>query len=303
VAVLNVVGIAGDEADLIYDAQLEQWGITDKQDGESLSTYLKRVFSSSIFDEGFEDVCLYSLSTTGAKEESTWVETLSDVYYYSYATIDTFETINWKLQKISYPNVLTMLLPLDVTSIFVGGRYTVDTLGFSTDWQPNDGIVNTISQNQDYVGSLVKYAGTSYKGKWNSMTQLTGFDHEAIKGFTLFHEILDVYMAHATLLYSLPADTGSRRLTAEDSATAAALALLANASVTAAITSLNEAASSVSSVSDVEARCASLSTPYAVTYCANLLSSVVVATNSTGGNTTTAIIELSSTRHLRGMTN
>jgi triacylglycerol lipase len=300
VSVLNVIGIAGDEADLIYDAQLEQWGITDKQDGESLSTYLKRVFSSSIFDEGFEDVCLYSLSTTGAKEESTWVETLSDVYYYSYATIDTFETINWKLQKISYPNVLTMLLPLDVTSIFVGGRYTVDTLGFSTDWQPNDGVVNTISQSQDYVGSLVKYAGTSYKGKWNSMTQLTGLDHEAVTGLTLFNEVYDIYLAHATLLYSLPADTGSRRLTAEDSATAAALALLANASVTAAITSLNAATSSVSTVSDLETLCANPATTYAATYCTNLLSSTVVAANSTGGNTTTAILESSSTRRLRG---
>lgn len=284
ITVLNVVGIAGDEASLIYDAQLEQWGITDKQDGESLSTYLKRVFSSSIFDEGFEDVCLYSLSTTGAKEESTWVETLSNVYYYSYATIDTFETRDWLLRKISYPNVLTMLLPLDVTSIFIGGRYTVDTLGFSTDWQPNDGVVNTVSQSQDYVGELVSFSGTSQIGKWNSMTQLSGMDHEAVTGLTLFNEVYDLYLAHVELLASLPADSSSRRLddNSTENTTANALTVLAAASVETAISSLNTAAASVQSTSDVEALCASPSNTFAANYCANMLNKTAVAEATNG---------------------
>ncbi|EGZ18636.1 hypothetical protein PHYSODRAFT_256485 [Phytophthora sojae] len=168
VSVINVVGIFGDSVDLIYDAQLDQWGITAKQDDETLQEYLDRVFSSSIFDSGFKDVSIWSLSVAGAKEESTWVETLSDIYYYSY---------QGHLQKISYPNILTMLLPLDVLSIFLGSRYAPDTMGLSTDWQPNDGAVNTISMSQDYVGDLVEFDGSSEIGKWNEMTQLTGLDH------------------------------------------------------------------------------------------------------------------------------
>ncbi|KAG3093614.1 hypothetical protein PI124_g16434 [Phytophthora idaei] len=110
VSIINVLGIFGDSVDLLYDAQLDH-----------------------IFDSSFKDVSIWSLSVAGAEEESTWVETLDDVYYYSYATKDTFLTYNWKLQKISYPNILTMLLPLDVLSIFLGSRYAPDTLSLTTD--------------------------------------------------------------------------------------------------------------------------------------------------------------------------
>ncbi|KAF1778852.1 Alpha/Beta hydrolase fold [Phytophthora cactorum] len=204
VSIINVLGIFGDSVDLLYDAQLDQWGITAKQDDETLQEYFDRAFSSSIFDSSFKDVSIWSLSVAGAKEESMWVETLDDVYYYSYATKDTFSTYNWKLQKISYPNILTMLLPLDVLSIFLGSRYAPDTLSLTTDWQPNDGAVNTISMNQDYVGDIVEFDGSSVIGKWNQMTQLTGLDHLAVTGITLLYQIFGIYEAHAELLYSLP---------------------------------------------------------------------------------------------------
>ncbi|KAF1771799.1 Alpha/Beta hydrolase fold [Phytophthora cactorum] len=221
VSIINVLGIFGDSVDLLYDAQLDQWGITAKQDDETLQEYFDRAFSSSIFDSSFKDVSIWSLSVAGAKEESMWVETLDDVYYYSYATKDTFSTYNWKLQKISYPNILTMLLPLDVLSIFLGSRYAPDTLSLTTDWQPNDGAVNTISMNQDYVGDIVEFDGSSVIGKWNQMTQLTGLDHLAVTGITLLYQIFGIYEAHAELLYSLPVGlSSSRRLVVANSTVA-----------------------------------------------------------------------------------
>ncbi|KAG6617193.1 putative lipase [Phytophthora cinnamomi] len=300
VSVINVVGIFGDSVDLIYDAQLDQWGITAKQDDETLQEYLDRVFSSSIFDSGFKDVSIWSLSVAGAKEESTWVETLSDIYYYSYATKDTYSTYNLKLQKISYPNILTMLLPLDVLSIFLGSRYAPDTLGLSTDWQPNDGAVNTISMSQDYVGDLVEFDGSSEIGKWNQMTQLAGLDHLAVTGVTLLYQVLGIYEAHMELLYSLPVgSSSSRRL------------VTANSTVTtklnSAISSLNTATASIQSQEDLEVLCKDPINTYAENYCATMLNTTLVddtiaAANATveAATNTSINTDVSSTRRLRG---
>ncbi|KAL4106416.1 hypothetical protein PRIC1_004467 [Phytophthora ramorum] len=300
VSVINVVGIFGDSVDLIYDAQLDQWGITAKQDDETLQDYLDRVFTSSIFDSGFKDVSIWSLSVAGAKEESTWVDTLDDIYYYSYATKDTYSTYNWKLQKISYPNILTMLLPLDVLSIFLGSRYAPDTLGLTTDWQPNDGAVNTISMNQDYVGDLVEFDGSSVLGKWNQMTQLTGLDHLGVTGITLLYQVFAIYEAHAELLYSLPVDSTSRRLVA-----------MANSTVTAkldsAISNLNAATANLQTQGDLEALCEDPINTYAERYCVNMLNATLVNDTIATANATveaatnTSInTDVSSTRMLRG---
>ncbi|KAE8875978.1 hypothetical protein PF010_g16839 [Phytophthora fragariae] len=300
VSVINVVGIFGDSVDLVYDAQLDQWGITTKQDDETLQQYLDRVFSSSIFDSGFKDVSIWSLSVAGAKEESTWVETLSDIYYYSYATEDTSSTYNLKLQKISYPNVLTMLLPLDVLSIFLGSRYAPDTLGLSTDWQPNDGAVNTISMNQDYVGDLVEFDGVSEIGKWNQMTQLSGLDHLAVTGVTLLYQVLGIYEAHMELLYSLPVgSSSSRRLVTANSTVTAKL--------NSAIASLNMATASIQTQEDLETLYENPINTYAENYCANMLNTTLVNDTIATANATveaatnTSInTDVSSTRMLRG---
>ncbi|GMF36634.1 unnamed protein product [Phytophthora lilii] len=260
--VLSVVGILGDSAKMVYDAKLDQWGITNKQSGESLQTYIDRVFSSSIFKPGFKDVCLWSLSTGGAKEEATWVKTLSDVYYYSYATIDTYDTRDLLLRKIALPNLLTMLLPLDPLAAFLGGRYAPDTLKLSTDWQPNDGVVNTISMGSDGVGTAVTFAGSSQLGKWNKMPQLNRLDHLAVTGITLHTQVLDLYEGHAALLAALPASSSSRRL-ADSTAAVAKLDT--------AILQLTAATTSIESKSDLEALCQSPKNSYAQSYCTKML--------------------------------
>ncbi|KAL4134022.1 hypothetical protein PRIC2_004336 [Phytophthora ramorum] len=254
-----LIGIAGDDSTLIYDAKLDQWGVSAKTEDETLSEYLTRVFSSSVFIEGFKDVCLWSLSTSGAAEENTWVTTLSDVYYYSYATMDSYSTYDWLLRKISLPNFLTMLLPLDAFAIFLGSRYGPNH-GFSTDWQPNDGLVDTISMVSDSTGKVVSYSGSSQIGQWNQMTQLSNMDHVSVMGITLLTQVLELYSAHAKLLLSLPVSSSRRQLT--DGATDA---------VPAAITSLNVAASSVKTPGNLKKRCASPANVFAEAYCTNLL--------------------------------
>lgn len=53
------MGIAGDDSTLFYDAKMDQWGITPKQDDETLSAYFKRVLSSNIFDSDLKDICVH----------------------------------------------------------------------------------------------------------------------------------------------------------------------------------------------------------------------------------------------------
>ncbi|KAF1778851.1 Alpha/Beta hydrolase fold [Phytophthora cactorum] len=251
-----------DSAKMVYDAKLDQWGITTKQSGESIQAYLDRVFSSRIFDPSFKDVCLWSLSTSGAKEEATWVKTLSDVYYYSYTTVDTFDTRDLLLRKISLPNLLTMLLPLDPLAVFLGGRYAPDKLKLSTDWQPNDGVVNTFSMGSDGVGAAVTFAGASQLGKWNKMPLLNRLDHLAVVGITLHTQVLDLYEGHAALLYALPASSSSRRL---------ADAPAAVAKLDTAIVELTAATTSVETKSDLESLCQSPKNSYAQSYCTKML--------------------------------
>ncbi|KAE9320880.1 hypothetical protein PF008_g17935 [Phytophthora fragariae] len=262
--VLSVVGILGDSSKMLYDAKLDQWGVTTKQSGETVQAYIDRVFSSSIFTPGFKDVCLWSLSTAGAKEEATWVKTLSDVYYYSYATVDTYDTRDLLLRKVSRPNLLTMLLPLDPLAVFLGGRYAPDKLKLSTDWQPNDGVVNTISMGSDGVGAAVTFAGSSLIGKWNKMPQLNRLDHLAVVGVTLHTQVLDLYEGHAALLAALPKRSSSRRL-ADSTAAVAKLDT--------AIVELTAATTSVETKSDLESLCQDPKNSYAESYCTKMLES------------------------------
>ncbi|GMF59685.1 unnamed protein product [Phytophthora fragariaefolia] len=268
-----VVGVTGDDSTLFYDAKMDQWGITAKRDDESLSAYFTRVFSSNIFDSDFKDVCLWSLSTSGAAEENKWVTTLEDVYYYSYATMDTHSTFDLLLRKISLPNFLIMFPILDVFSVFLGSRYGPKN-GFSTDWQPNDGLVNTISMASDSTGKTVSYSGSSLVGQWNIMAQLKNMDHTSVMGITLLTQVIDLYSAHTKLLWSLPV-TSSRRL--GDSTVSGDSAAI---NVTAAILSLNAAASNITNTENLKSLCAKPANKFSETYCANLLAG--------------------STRHLRG---
>ncbi|GMF33658.1 unnamed protein product [Phytophthora lilii] len=260
--ILSVVGVAGDSTKAVFDAQLDQWNISSRADGEKISAYLDRVFASKLFDPSFTDTCLWSLSHAGASEENTWVTTLPDVYYYSYATIDTFSAINLTFKKIALPNPLTMNPAFDALSVFIGSRYAPDTLHLTTDWQPNDGVVNTISMSHDGIGELVKFSGASHIGKWVQMEQLTGLDHMDITGFSLFRQVTDIYSSLCKLLISLPVDTEARSMVFDKEV---------HETVTRTITSLVSARSSIQTIADLERLCEDPSTTYAANYCSVLL--------------------------------
>ncbi|TMW61515.1 hypothetical protein Poli38472_012706 [Pythium oligandrum] len=268
IGVFSVLGVGSDATSSIYDAKLDQWGLEAKGSSESLSAYINRIFASPVFAPGFKDICLWSLSTSGAAEENKWVKTLSNVYYYSYANVDTYAWVDILLRSIQLPNLLTMLLPLQPLGTFIGGRYGPNS-GFTESWQANDGVVNTYSMGKDSTGSAVTFAGTSTLGVWMQMPQLDHMDHLAVVGTTLHTQVKDVYVAHARLLYSLPTTTSSRNL-AEQAATVPSAVV---DQINSAVSALNTASGNVKSKADVANLCADATSPPKKSYCDTMLNS------------------------------
>jgi triacylglycerol lipase len=206
----STLGVVGDSTEQFYDVKMDQWGIDAKGEHESLHQYIDRVFSSDLFTKpGYQDTAIGSCSTQGAAEENTWVRTLPNVYYMSYATSDTFTTRDFLYRSTQLPHLLTMMLPLQPMASFMGSQYPIRH-GFSTEWQENDGIVPTISMAKDATGDFVIVAnetagfGKIVRGKWNIMPKLDRLDHAAVIGFTVLKQVNEIYLRHAELLRSLP---------------------------------------------------------------------------------------------------
>jgi triacylglycerol lipase len=202
-AVLAYVNTFGG-IDQFYDAKLDQWGISPKGPEESLHQYMTRVFQCPLFAPGVKDMALWSLSTSGAAEENTWVETLPSIYYFSYATVDTHAANDSRIGNIQKANFFTMFLALQPLGNFLGGRLAGD-LHFSEEWQVNDGVVNSISMRKDATGEHVAFTDVPKRGVWNGMPTLEPMDHIAVVGLTIHTNVLKkVYNAHAKLLRTLP---------------------------------------------------------------------------------------------------
>ncbi|DBA02280.1 TPA: hypothetical protein N0F65_006155 [Lagenidium giganteum] len=186
---------------LVWDAKLDQWGISPRQPGESLTNYFIRVADSSLFSAGYKDTAAWSLAVAGATEENNWVTTLPNIYYYSFSTQDTFRLFN-----VVLPRPLSMLAILQPISTFLGSQI-VQNMGFSQEWQHNDGLVPTISMRSDGKAEVVEGVQQSKPGRWHHVATFTTLDHGAIIGMKLTQDVIDVYSTHCQLLWDLPVTT------------------------------------------------------------------------------------------------
>lgn len=191
-----VAGISGSDTQHFYDLGLEMFGL-QQQPGESFSAYLKRVFSSNVWKT--KDISAYDLSTKGAAWINSWVHAQPDVYYFSWATMDTHKQMftghqvgNWSMMPLLWPTA------------HVIGEYT-DAIANNSSWWPNDGVVNTISQRGPTIDStdqIVNYNGTPQIGKWNYMGILH-YDHLEVVGQN-FTNMNSFYSNLAAQLSQLP---------------------------------------------------------------------------------------------------
>jgi triacylglycerol lipase len=199
----SVTGLAFDE-DYNFDLKLDQWGLTRKP-GECFSTYFIRVMGSSMW-EGTKDFSHYDLSTSGTREMNKWVKDQPNVYYFSYSCKATKKTLltGFQIPDSSYMN------PLFFLNTIAMGSYTNYSEGIDSTWYPNDGYVNTISQDGPTLGrsdeNIVPYNGSPERGVWNHMGILSKTDHEDIIGRDTSDEMGDLitfYINYIQMLQDL----------------------------------------------------------------------------------------------------
>ena len=197
----SVFALAGVTSGSLYDFKLDQWGLKMNA-GESFSSYSNRVWNSAIWSNS-KDFSTWDLSTDGAKELNSWVKAQPGVYYFSWATCATYKA---PIISNHLPNINMTIFFQPVALVL--GSYTRNVSNrpkIDKSWFPNDGVVNTISQNGPKLGStdiIVNYNGTPQAGKWNYMGLLDKTDH--INSVGQFRNMDSFYKVLAVQLGALP---------------------------------------------------------------------------------------------------
>ncbi|MGM9988195.1 MAG: esterase/lipase family protein [Bacillaceae bacterium] len=206
--VLNVAKIAGvNPNSFVYDFKLDQWGLK-RQTGETFTTYLNRVMNSSIWSS--KDISLTDLSTPGASDNNKWMNTFSDVYYFSYTAQTTYQNL---LTKHHLPSILTNPIML-YSSNFMGSFTRQDSvLGPIIDptWWANDGLVSVVSAKHPTNHPSTSYTNdrSPQPGIWNEYPVMNNWDHmdymglDALSYGTSFN-IQPFYKNLAETLHKLP---------------------------------------------------------------------------------------------------
>lgn len=187
----------------VYDFKLDQWGLKMQPD-ELYVDYADRVWNSSIWEDT-KDISAWELTPDGSKELNSWVKAQPDIYYFSWATEATRESIVTGTQ-IGEIGMNPLLIPFTLHM----GAYTRDEAGkvvINKTWWQNDGVVNTNSMDGASIGSsdeIVNYRGQAIVGKWNYMGLLNRTDHLDIVGIGTPWKPSDWYNELVEQLGALP---------------------------------------------------------------------------------------------------
>lgn len=189
-----------------YDFGITHWGIV-RNPGESWQDYLTKVTESQLWTT--PATSLYSLSPEGAAEQNQWVKAAPNVYYFSVST---------ELTHPQGPNSYevpdsNMFFALKGPAILMGRlTYENSTVVITSQWTPNDGLVNEISQhspntstNPDPIETYESKDSTElHTGTWYYLGK-QDWDHGMIVGLTTPTDDLVAYYENiADLLGSLP---------------------------------------------------------------------------------------------------
>ena len=202
---IGTLGTITGKSDLmssLYDFKLDQFGLK-KKSGESSARYMGRILSSNIWTET-TDIGPYDLTTYGAEKLNRWVKAQPDVYYFSWTTQATKESL---ISSHSIP-IVGPMNPLFYGSATLMGRYTRNKAGLpiiDKKWFDNDGAVNAVSQAGPTLGSndvIEKFKGEPKVGQWTVMPTLINTDHMDIVG--TFGNVKGWYIDYAQQLRNLP---------------------------------------------------------------------------------------------------
>ncbi len=198
-------GITGLTDEINYlDLKLDHWGL-HRNENESFLNYFMRVLNSELW-KGTKDFSLYDLTTMGAREMNSWVGDQEDVYYFSYSCQATVQSpfTEHHLPDYNYMN------PLFTPGTMMMGTYTNESEGVDSQWFPNDGYGNTLSEIGPTTGrstdNIVEYNGSPVVGTWNHLGTLDETDHEDIIGRDTsdqMGDLIEFYSNHIDMLLDL----------------------------------------------------------------------------------------------------
>lgn len=184
----------------VYDFDMAQWNLTPQPE-ETLHVFLKRV--DKVLGNT-EDISLYDLLPRGAQKLNENVRNFPQVYYFSYATDETYVFNKNSGYYWAEPGMNPMFWGL----AYQMGRYQGKDVSPAPLWWPNDGVVNTISMKCPANAKAVPYQGLPVPGVWNYMG-LIHKDHGKIIGH--YQDPLlggrwlqDFYRGLVDVLYRLP---------------------------------------------------------------------------------------------------
>ncbi len=166
---------------LVYDFKMDQWEI-ERKPNETFWEYARRLRSHSLWRRT-SDTSDFDLSPEGAEQLNQWVHAQKDVYYFSFATEETFKS---PFSDHQYPE-FTMDFIWFPAALFMGSftRNEPGKIPIDETWLQNDGVVNTNSMDGPVLGStdIIKdFDGKPRKGQWNYMGILGSCDHADIIG-------------------------------------------------------------------------------------------------------------------------
>lgn len=162
----------------LWDIQLEQFGLTDSPDftinGKFSPKLIKKILNS-------KDCAYYDLTLEGAKRVNEIIETVDDIYYFSFISDCVYES---PLTGNIYPDITMNIVMLLATSPEIC-FYVNEGDGSIADesWRFNDGIVSTESAKHPEDEEYKEFdADNIEKGIWNVMPVIHRMDHTDYMG-------------------------------------------------------------------------------------------------------------------------
>lgn len=134
------------------------------------------------------------------------IETQPGIYYFSYAACATEEDGNGNWVPVD-----SMTAMFKAPSFLIGRKFEAYTTSFGLEvdeqWQPNDGLVNTISALRPLDEEGVVFDSEDIRpGIWNVMPVVDGRDHMSFMGGLLSGDgewLRSFYLTHMKILDSI----------------------------------------------------------------------------------------------------
>lgn len=218
-----MTGMNINEQNFGLDFKLDQWGLT-RQANEDYASYFARVANSNIWDEHVNDLSVYDLDVDGAAVLNGYAKAQDDIYYFSIACSDTYQSPVFPYNYLPYADINPMMIK---SATYMGSHvnYAVGHVQVTPEWWENDGIVSVRSAiaphenstdkvNVNYGtasdGTMVFKDGTE-KGVWNYIEKIDRTDHINMVGQTQNKDMLQgKFYELAKMLTSIPVtSTGS----------------------------------------------------------------------------------------------